>query len=31
AIKIPFALWNPVNAAGEFVAMDVLVDDVYWE
>lgn len=29
-IKIPFALWNPVDAAGEFQAIDILIDNIHW-
>ncbi|MDP5171081.1 MAG: glycoside hydrolase family 16 protein [Bacteroidia bacterium] len=30
-IRIPFALWNPKNAAGDYSVMDVHIDDIYWE
>jgi beta-glucanase (GH16 family) len=29
-IKIPFALWNPVDAGGTFPAADVLIDNIHW-
>jgi beta-glucanase (GH16 family) len=29
-IRIPFALWNPMDATGAFIAFDVLVDNIYW-
>ncbi|MBK8489669.1 MAG: glycoside hydrolase family 16 protein [Saprospirales bacterium] len=29
--KIPFALWNPMNSNGDFVAVDILLDNVYFE
>ena len=29
-IRIPFALWNPVDADGAFIPFDVLVDNIYW-
>lgn len=31
AIKIPIALWNPVDVNGEFLVVDVLLDDIYWD
>jgi beta-glucanase (GH16 family) len=30
-LKIPFALWNPKDANGDYLAVDVLLDNVYWE
>ena len=30
-IRIPFALWNPVNNEEAFTAFDVIVDNIYWE
>jgi len=30
-LKIPFALWNPVNSAAEYVPMDILVDNIRLE
>lgn len=30
-IRIPFALWNPVNANGDFPILDIYLDDIYWE
>ncbi len=30
-LKIPFALWNPVDANGDYIAVDVLLDNVYFE
>ena len=30
-VIIPFALWNPVNDAGEFAEMEISVDNIYWE
>jgi beta-glucanase (GH16 family) len=30
-MKIPFALWNPMNADGDFVAGNVLIDNIYFE
>jgi len=29
-IRIPFALWNPVDVNGAFTPFDVLVDNIYW-
>jgi len=29
-IKIPFALWNPVDVNGAFEPVDVLIDNIYW-
>lgn len=29
-IKIPFALWNPVDASGSFSAFDVYLDNIQW-
>jgi len=29
-IKVPFALWNPVDVDGAFTAVDVLLDNIYW-
>jgi len=29
-VRIPFALWNPVDVNGEFSAFDILVDNIYW-
>lgn len=29
-LRIPFALWNPVDALGDFSAMDIVVDNIYW-
>ncbi len=31
AIKIPFAFWNPTDSSGEFPAVDVFIDNIYWE
>lgn len=30
AIRIPFALWNPVDMDGEYPAVDVYLDNIYW-
>ncbi|MCB0580501.1 MAG: glycoside hydrolase family 16 protein [Phaeodactylibacter sp.] len=30
-LKIPFALWNPVDASGEYLVGDILLDNVYFE
>ena len=30
-LKIPFALWNPVDANGEFIQTEVLLDNIYFE
>ena len=30
-MKIPFALWNPMDADGAFVAGNVLIDNIYFE
>ncbi|MCS5594275.1 MAG: family 16 glycosylhydrolase [Porticoccaceae bacterium] len=30
-MKIPFALWNPMNADGGFVAGNILIDNIYFE
>ena len=30
-LKIPFALWNPVDGNGDFVMIDVLLDNIYFE
>jgi hypothetical protein len=29
-IRIPFALWNPVDLSSSFTALDILVDNIYW-
>ena len=29
-VKIPFALWNPTDASGAFVAGEVLVDNIHF-
>lgn len=29
-IKIPFAIWNPVDAAGAFPAAEVFLDNIHW-
>jgi beta-glucanase (GH16 family) len=31
AIKIPFSLWNPKDANGEYPVVDILLDNIYWE
>lgn len=31
AIKIPFAFWNPTDSSGEYPAVDVFIDNIYWE
>ncbi len=28
-LKIPFAAWNPMDSNGEFVAFDLLIDNIY--
>ena len=30
-LRIPFSLWNPVNENGEYVEMEVILDNVYFE
>lgn len=30
-LKIPFALWNPVDADGNYLKGDILLDNVYFE
>ena len=30
-LKIPFALWNPKDANGDYLAVEVLLDNVYFE
>ena len=30
-LKIPFALWNPVDPSGEYVEGVVLLDNIYME
>ncbi len=30
-LRIPFALWNPMDASGNFLKGDVLLDNVYFE
>lgn len=31
AVNIPFAMWNPQNSAMEFVAGEVLIDNIYFD
>jgi hypothetical protein len=30
-LKIPFALWNPKDENGDYIAADVLLDNIYFE
>jgi hypothetical protein len=31
AIKIPFAFWNPADSNGNFPAVNIFIDNIYWE